>query len=147
SRPARPSPSATALGAGRSVPAAWCMPSPRAPALGINHLGRRKRRGHRLRHAEGTAHDLKHLLAPAFLDRLQSAQLEPRQADAVRVADDLEAEVGEEVLREHRPVDAETLVARLALGIAVRERLEARRAAVARLADRGEEERLEHPWA
>ena len=41
-------------------------------------------------------------------------------------AHDLEAEVGEEVLREHRLVHAEALVARLALRIAVRERLEAR---------------------
>ena len=37
--------------------------------------------------------------------------------------------------------------ARLALGVAVRERLEPARAAVARLADRREEERLQHPGA
>ena len=39
------------------------------------------------------------------------------------------------------------LVARLALRVAVRERLERTRAAVARLADRREEERLQHPRA
>src|SRR5262245_47476125 len=38
SRPARPPPSATALTVGRSVPTAWCMPSPQAPASGINRL-------------------------------------------------------------------------------------------------------------
>ena len=45
-------------------------------------------------------------------------------------ADDLEAEVGEEVLREHRLVHAEALVGRLPFGIAVRERLDRRRADV-----------------
>src|ERR1051325_7637686 len=46
SRPARPAPSAKALTAGRSVHAAWCMPSPQAPALGINHSA--SARGRRL---------------------------------------------------------------------------------------------------
>ena len=41
----------------------------------------------------------------------EAAELEPREADAARGAHDLEAEVGEEVLREHRLVHAEALVA------------------------------------
>ena len=56
-----------------------------------------------------------------------------------------EAEVGEEVRREDGAVDEEPLVLRLALAIAVGERLERLRAAVLRVADRGEEERLHHP--
>ena len=56
-----------------------------------------------------------------------------------------EAEVGEEVAREDRAVDEEALVAGLALAVAVGERLERPRALVARLADRGEEERLLDP--
>ena len=58
---------------------------------------------------------------------------------------DLEAEVGEEVAREDRAVDEEALVRGLPLGVAVGERLERLRALVARLADRGEEERLLDP--
>ena len=59
-----------------------------------------------------------------FDDRLQAAELEAREADPACRAHDLEAEVGEEVLREDRLVHAEALVARLALRIAIRERLE-----------------------
>src|SRR5581483_9366774 len=62
--PARPSSSATALNAGRSVPAAWCMPSPRAPASGINHLvkGLIAAGGRATRLAELTRVTNKHLL-------------------------------------------------------------------------------------
>ena len=51
----------------------------------------------------------------------------------------------EEVGREDRPVDEEPLVHGLPLGVAVGERLERLRAAVLRVADRRQEERLHHP--
>src|SRR5439155_19138548 len=84
---------------------------------------------------------------PPLLDGLQPAELEARQADPAGRAHDLEAEVGEEVLGKYRPVDSEALVARLALRVAVRERFETAGASIARLADRREEERLQHPRA
>ena len=56
-----------------------------------------------------------------------------------------EAEIGEEVAREDRAVDEEALVHRLPLAVRVRERLQRRRAAVPRVADRREEQRLHHP--
>ena len=111
------------------------------------HGNVRPGRGHGLGQPEGVLDDAEHLRPAAFDDRLQAAQFEPGQADAACGPDDLEAEVGEEVLREDRLVNAEALVARLALGVAIRERLQGARAAVARLADRREEERLEHPRA
>ena len=62
--------------------------------------------------------------AAALLDRLQPAELEPREPDPPGRAHDPEAEVAEEVGREHRPVHPEALVRRLALGVAVGEGLD-----------------------
>ena len=59
-----------------------------------------------------------------FLHRLQPAELEPRELDAPLRAHRQEAEVGEEVRREDRPVDVEALEVRLPFRIAVGERLE-----------------------
>src|SRR6266850_414040 len=101
----------------------------------------------RLRDAEGFLDDAEHLLARAFGDGLEAAEVEAGEADAAGRTYDLEAEVGEEVLREHRLVHMEALVRGLALGIAVRERLQRASTAVACFADRGEEERLQHPRA
>ena len=56
-----------------------------------------------------------------------------------------ESEVLEEVAREHGAVDEEPHPRRLALRVAVGERLERLRALIARLADRGEEQRLLDP--
>ena len=70
-----------------------------------------------------------------------------RRASSTRPCDAhrAEPEVREEVRREDRAVDEEPLVRRLALPVAVRERLQRLRPAVLRVADRGEEERLHHP--
>ena len=103
------------------------------------------RRGQRLGGAERVSNDAEHALAPALDDRDEAAELEPRQPDPPRAAHDLEAEVREKVVREHRLVHAEALVARLALVVAVGERLETPGTAIARLADRSQEERLQHP--
>ena len=83
--------------------------------------------------------------AATLLDRLEPAELEPGEPDPPGRAHDPEAEVAEEVGREHRPVHPEALVRRLALEVAVGEGLDRAGAAVAGLADRGEEERLQHP--
>src|SRR4051812_18897780 len=45
------------------------------------------------------------LVAVPLEDRLQPAELEAREPDPPRCAHDFKAEVGEEVLREHRLVD------------------------------------------
>src|SRR5262249_36039758 len=94
---------------------------------------------------EGLANAGEHLLPLPFLDRLKAAQLETRQLDAPLRADRQEAEVGEEAGRKDRLVHMETLERRLALRVAVGERLERTCASLARVADRGEEERLHHP--
>src|SRR3954465_3914423 len=67
---------------------------------GHRREGLRPRRGHGLGDAEGVRDDPKHLLARAFRDRLQAAELEAREPDSPGRPHDLEAEVGEEVLRE-----------------------------------------------
>ena len=85
---------------------------------------RRRRR----RRREGLLDDAQHLRAPAFLDRLQPAELEAAQLDAALRADGREAELVEEVAREHRAMDEEPLLDRLALRVAVGERLERRSA-------------------
>src|ERR671937_2647639 len=107
------------------------------PTLGRRH-GRRCGR-------ERFLHDAQDLLALTFGYRLQAAELQSRELDAACAANGVEAEVGEEVRREDRLVDLETLVLRLALGITVRERLQCLRLLVARIADRGEEQRLHDP--
>src|SRR5262245_28693480 len=89
--------------------------------------------------------DAEDLLAPAFYNRLQPAELEASELNAAGHPDRPEAEVGEEIAREDRLVDEEALIRRLRLGIDVRERLERAGALVLRLADRRQEERLEHP--
>ena len=103
------------------------------------------RRGNRLGQAEGILHEPQHALPPAFGHGLQTAELEPGEADPARGAHDLEAEVGQEVLGEDGAVDPEALAGRLALPVAEREGLERPGATVAGLADRREEERLQHP--
>ena len=80
-----------------------------------------------------------------FLDRHEAAELEPAELDAALRADGDEAELVEEVAREDRPVDEEALLDRLALRVSVRERLDRLRAAVARLADRSQQQRLLDP--
>src|SRR6185369_16429985 len=77
--------------------------------------------------------------------RLQPAELEPRERDVALPADGIEAEVGQEIGRKDRAVDQEALVGTLALGIAVRERLDRLRLAVASLADDRQEEALDRP--
>ena len=83
--------------------------------------------------------------APPLFDRNEPAELEPREPDAPRGAHDAEAEVAEEVGREHGAVLVEPGVRRLALDVAIREGLDRGRPTVARLADRRQEERLERP--
>src|ERR671914_2334635 len=78
---------------------------------------------------------------------LEAAELEAHELHESRRADGAKAEVGQEVPWEDGLVHLEALVDGLALGIAVAEGLECRRALVARLADRREEERLHHPRA
>ena len=73
-----------------------------------------------------------HLGALALEHRLQPAELEPAQLDASLSPQRPEAEVGEEVARKDRAVHLEALVGGLALGIAVRERLDRGRALLAR---------------
>ena len=99
---------------------------------------RRRCRGRRGR--ERLLHDAQDLGASAFLDRLQPAELEPTELDATLRPHRHEAELLEEVAREHRAMDEKPLLDRLPLGIAVCERLERRGTAVARLADRREEQ-------
>ena len=53
----------------------------------------RRRRRHRLGDAEGVPDDAQHLLARAFLDRHEAAELEAREADATGGPQHLEAEV------------------------------------------------------
>ena len=89
--------------------------------------------------------DPRNPLANGLRRRDEAAELEAGESDAARRAHEAEAEVAEEVGGEDRLVDVEALVRRLALGVAVGERLDRLRAALARLADRGEEERLQHP--
>ena len=72
-------------------------------------------------------------------------ELKTHELDSPVRAYGLEAEVRQEVARKHRPVDNEPVVHRDALCIAVRKRLQRLRAAVLRVTDRGEEERLHHP--
>ena len=102
--------------------------------------GRRRRR-------ERCLHEPEHLLPRALGDRLQAAELEPRQLDSSLRAHGLEAEVGQKIAREHRAVDEEPLVRGLALRVPVGERLERTRLLVARVPDRGQEERLHDPRA
>src|SRR3954454_13285560 len=76
---------------------------------------------------------------------LRAAELEPRELYPPLRAHRQEAEVGEEVRGEDRLVDVEPLEVRLAFGVAVGERLERAGSPLARVSDRGEEERLHHP--
>src|SRR5262245_41526395 len=93
------------------------------------------RRGHRL--GEQRLLQLsQHLGALPFDHGHEAAEVEPCEPDAAGRADDAESEVLEEVRGEDRLVDAEALVGRLTLGVAVRERLDRGRTAVAALADR-----------
>src|SRR5205807_5430956 len=85
------------------------------------------------------------LLALSFDDRHQAAELEPRELDVARTAQRSEAEVSQEVRREDRLVHLEPLVLRLALAVAIGERLERLRTAVPRIADRCKKQRLHHP--
>ncbi len=115
----------------------------RARRVARRRLGPRHRHGFRGR--EHLAQSGQHGRATAFQDGLQAAELEPHELDAAGAAQRAEAEIGEEVVREHRAVDEEALVHRLAVAIRVRERLQRRRAAIARVPDRREEQRLHHP--
>src|SRR5215211_1072473 len=83
--------------------------------------------------------------ARALQDRLEPTELEPSQGDVSLPAERIEAEVGEEVRREDRPVDEEALVGARPLGVAVAERLHRLRSLVASLSDCGEEKALQHP--
>src|SRR6266516_6471503 len=118
--------------AGRSGPSEPAYQSASGP------LRHRRRLERLLDHSENS-------LAPALGDRLQPAQLEPRELDPARHPHGAKAEVGEEVSREDRAVDEEALVRGLGPGIGVRKRLEAGGALVLRLTDGGQEQRLQHP--
>src|SRR5512132_353722 len=115
------------------------------PRLGRSGLGpgRNRRGGGR----ERFLHEPEHLLPCTLGYWLQPAELEPRQLDASLGADGLEPEVGQEVAREDRAMDEETLVSGLALRVAMGECLERASLLVARVADRSQEERLHHPRA
>src|SRR5262245_8742847 len=125
---------------------------PRSPTISVA-LGSREqiriaglwpRRGDRLRGEDLPQHAQRR--RPGALDhRLEAAQLEPRELDEALRTHGHEAEVGKEVAREDRPVDEEALVDRLALRVAIAKRLESPRLLVARVADRGQEERLQDP--
>jgi hypothetical protein len=84
-------------------------------------------------------------LRHAFGHRLQAAELEAGERDPPFPAHRIEAEVGEEVRGEDRPVDEEALVRALSFRIAVAEGLDRLRALLLRIADGGEEEALHHP--
>ena len=86
-----------------------------------------RRRGRR----EGLLDDPQDLRAAPFLDRLQASELEATQLDASLRADRQEAELVEEVPREHGAMDEEPLLDRLALRVAIGERLEGRGTPVA----------------
>ena len=70
----------------------------------------------------------------------EAAQLEATQLDPPPSTQRYEAEVLEKVPREDCPVDDEAVVRRVALPIAIGERLQRRRSLVAGLPDRGEQE-------
>src|SRR5439155_19215873 len=76
----------------------------------------------------------------ALLDGLQPAELQSGELDAAFGPHGQEAKVGQEIAREDRAMDEEALVRRLALRIAIRERLERLRTPVPRIPDCGEEE-------
>src|SRR5437660_1334935 len=80
-------------------------------------------------------------------ERHTAAELEARELDSAGAAHRQEAEVGQKVVREDRLVRDEALVARLALRVAIGKRLERFRSLVARVADRRQEEGLQHPRA
>src|SRR5580765_5954756 len=92
-------------------------------------------------------HDAQHLLARAFGDRKQTAELEARKLHVSGTSQGLKAEVREKVRGKDRLVHLEALVLRLAFPVAVREGLQSLRATVAGIPDRCEEERLHHPRA
>src|SRR5207248_8013881 len=104
------------------------------------------RLGNRLRE-ERLPQSPQHLPALPFQNGHEPAELQPRQLERSRRAHRPEAEVGEEVAWKDGSVDEEALVVGLALGIAVRKRFERGRALVLSVANRGEEQRLQHPWA
>src|SRR6266487_807651 len=83
----------------------------------------------------------------ALDDRNETTELKASQFDPARRTDRQEPEVRQKVVREDRLVRDEPLVARLALRVAGRERLERFRSLVARVTDRGQEERLQDPRA
>src|SRR5205807_3860628 len=127
---------------GGGLPSAWQPERCQTPFRGQRAMGCAgrcltptplgARRGDGLRDAEGFLDDAEHLLARAFRDGLEAAEVEAGEADAAGGTHDLEAEVGEEVVWEDRLVHMEALVRRLALGVAVGERLERAGTAVAR---------------
>src|SRR5207248_10737648 len=94
---------------------------------------------------ERLAHDAEHALARALGDRDEPAELEPRQLDPALGAHRGEPEVVEEVAGEDRLVHPEALGRALALRVSVCECLQRPRVPVARLPDRRQEQRLEHP--
>src|SRR5206468_2243 len=95
--------------------------------------------------SEGLLDLAQHERRAPFLHGLEPSELEPRQPDVAFPAKRIEAEVGEEVGREDRPVDEEALVYALPLWITVGERLDRLCPLVARLADGREEEALDRP--
>ncbi len=80
-------------------------------------------------------------------DRHDAAQLQAHQLDAPGRAQRAEAEVGQEVAGEHGAVAQEARGERLALVVAVGERLDGRDAGIAHLADAGQEQALQRPRA
>src|SRR5687768_10093149 len=133
-RPPRRPRSRSRAGSWTSRSQRWTsLAAPMGTGLGPLRHGRRRER---------LLDDAQHRCPLAFRDRDEAAELEPGELDAALGPDELEPEVGEEVAREHGPVDEKALVGRLSFGIAVRERLQRLRALVTRLPDRGEKERL-----
>ena len=90
---------------------------------------------------------LKTAEADPFRLELDRPQVEAHELDPARRAAAVEPEVGQEVGREDRPVAQEAGGEVLARRIAVGERLERGLAVVAALADRRQEEALQHPRA
>src|SRR5206468_1477610 len=129
------------------VRSAVCEPCSRSPSdkvsLGGCGLGNplRHRRGRR----EHFAQLAKHVGALSLERRLQAAEVEPAELDPPLRVQRAEAEVREEIPRKDRAVDLEALIRRLALAVAVGERLERGRVALTCLADRREKQRLHDP--
>src|SRR3954470_15909115 len=114
--------------------------APRSSSADLEALRHGRRR-------EGLADDAQHLRTPPLGDRNQATELEPDELDRPDHPHRAKPEVRQEVAREDRLVHPEALVLRLALRVAVGERLERLRALVPSLADRGQEQCLQHPRA